>query len=344
MNFYHKFIIGLLLAGQSAGMLKAETDAVNSSQAVIDTTPPEVLDIDDPFSRDLKRAADDATGGLIFGGQELNFLAEEKIGKALLGKESQAAVIASRFRVMGLALARPSIVDIHFRNSSVNEKAGVKPLLPYLRVGQDLSIDQARQQAIDLMTSYSDFMDMYFIISTKDRRKEVDLDLGPFRSISHAEGFCDLLIDFTEGQVSNCHALLHYPGDEPNKSFTSSAIIRLSPETVANVLKDRAVFDLAAAANQIITIREGETIGSNGAIAVKIIPSGIMLVDQIGNIAKLPTTFIPEEAFQTGNSQNSNLIPSLDPQLPEPEIKNESQNGTGKHSSKTAADLLINQN
>jgi len=344
MNCWHKLIIGLLLVGQSTGILKAETDAVNSSLQVIDTTPPEVLDIDDPFSRDLKRAAEDATGGLIFEGQEMNFLAEEKVGKALLGKESQAAFIASRYRVMGLALARLPKIDILYKDSSVNEKAGVKPLLPYLRVGQHSSMDYARQQAIDLMTSYSDYMDMYFIISTKDRGKVVDLDLGPFRSISHAEGFCDLLIEVTEGLVSGCHTLLQYPVNEPNESFRSSAIIRLSPETVANVLKDSAVFDLTAAANQIITIREGETIGSNGTIAVKIIPSGIMLVDHIGNIAKLPTTFIPEETFEKSNSQNTSLIPSLDPPMADLKNENEDQSETGNKSTKTAADVLINHN
>jgi len=321
----------------------AETAFGETDISALDTSPPQVLDIDDPFSRDLKRAADDATGGLIFDGNELNFTAEEKTGKDLLGQESQIAVIASRFRVLGLVLSRPAHKSAIYSGSVDGNQLGEKPLRPYIRVGHHPSEAPARQQALNLLTTFSDYIDMSFILNPSDEGKGTDLGLGPFRSIDHAEGFCDLLVDVTEGLVTGCQAILRYPGEEPEHRFTSTAIMRLSPETVANVLEDTVVFDLAAAADQTITIREGETIGSEGAVVVKIIPSGIMLVDQVGNIAKLPTSYIPEGTFQARESATG-LTSSLDEIKPGFGTENLPLPGATDQPAPTAADYLIDQN
>jgi len=326
-----------LLFALLSNAARAETPPSTASDAdQLDTTPPKVLDIDDPFSRDLKRAAEDAAGGIEFDGQELRFDTGEIRGRSLLGRESQAAVTAARFRVVGLAVTRPDDRAEVLVDAGRDTPPGMQPFRPYLRVGSHVAIAEAHQQAIDLMASYAEYMDMSFIIRPHETGQGADLDLGPFRHIDHAEGYCDLLLDITSGLVSDCYAVLEHPEHENQQSFSSSAIIRLSSETVANVLEDAAVFDLAAAADQMISIREGDFIGSEAALAVKITPSGIMLADQAGNIAKLPTAFIPEIAFHEGDDPVHDLIAPL------------SGIGTGdapgsERPASTAADFLLEQ-
>ncbi|MCE2517193.1 MAG: hypothetical protein J4F41_05010 [Alphaproteobacteria bacterium] len=259
-----------------------------------DTTPPEVLDIDDPFSRDLKRAAEDATGGISFQDDGLGIQEEEKTGRDLLGSESRAAIIANKYRIMGLAISRRPLANQIFVDPGIEIVPGSKPLMNYLRIGTHKTIDEARQQAINLKASYSEFFDASFIIRQTGADNPVDLDLGPFANIVHAERFCDMMLGLSYGLVSDCYVVQEYPGIEAQTSFTSSAMVRFSADAVTDVIEDTAVFDLPAAANQILTIREGTQLGRGSTIATKIIPSGIIIVDEIGNVVKLPLNYIPE--------------------------------------------------
>lgn len=297
-----------------------------------DTTPPEVLDIDDPFSRDLKRAAEDATGGIIFENEGLGIQEEEKTGRDLMGIESRATIIASKFRIMGLAVARRPLANQIYINPVDNIVTGSKPLKNYLRIGTHQSIEEARQQAINLKSSYTEFLDTSFIIRRLGPDMPVDLDLGPFNSIVHAERYCDMMLGLTYGLVTDCYVVQEYPGIEAQESFTSSAMVRFSADAVSDVIEDTSVFDLPAAAGQMLTIREGTQLGRGSTIATKITPSGIIIVDEIGNVVKLPLTFIPEDPFVEQAPQQLALptIPIEEEAAPVPE-----------EPTQTAADILL---
>lgn len=300
-----------------------------------DTSPPEVLDIDDPFSRDLKRAADDATGGISFQDDGLGIQDEEQTGRNLLGAESRGAIIASKFRIMGLAVSRRPNANQIYIDPSIEVVTGSKPLMNYLRIGTHDNIDQARQQAINLKASYAQYLDASFIIRGNNINAPVDLDIGPFLSIAHAERYCDLMLGITYGVVSDCYVVQEYPGIESRTTFSSSAIVKFSANAVGSVIEDTTVFDLPAAANQMLTIAEGTQLGRGSNIATKILPNGVIVVDEIGNVTMLPLNYIPEEPFVESEPTSIAIptIPIEQEASPVPEAPTE-----------TAADILLNTN
>ena len=300
------------------------------------TAPPEVLDIDDPFSRDLKRAAEDATGGIIFDDAGLGIQEEEEKGQTLMGRASKAAIIASRYRVMGLAIARRKDTNQIYIDTGSTLATGSKPLMNYLRIGSHDSIDDARQQAINLKSSYGQYLDASFIIRQGLKDERIDLDIGPFDRIVHAERYCDMLIGISYGLVSDCYVVQEYPGLEDQTSFTSSAIVRFSANAVDTIIEDTSVFDLPAASEQILTVKEGENIGIGATIATKVTPNGLLVVDEIGTIAMLPLNFIPEDKFEEQERQPVNI-----PTIP---IQENAEQPAEEERPPTIADQLIGEN
>ncbi|MGC6485946.1 MAG: hypothetical protein ACON4P_09790 [Candidatus Puniceispirillales bacterium] len=304
------------------------------------TAPPEVLDIDDPFSRDLKRAAEDATGGLSFGSDGLTVNEEEETGRELLGRESRIALIANKYRVMGVAVSRKQDQNQIYVNVKEDLVPGAKPLMNYLRIGSHDTIDEARQQAINIKASYTTLLDAAFIIRQNPSSSIVDLDIGPFREISHGERYCDMLLASTFGLVSDCYVVQEFPGIEPVESFTSTAMMRFSADAVDNVVQDTTVFDLPAAADQIITVREGDTIGTGTTQVVKIMDTGMMVVDEIGTVVRLPLVFIPEDAYVETTEE-----PTALPTIPLPDGGSEDDGPPViQEETRTAADILLDEN
>ena len=299
------------------------------------TAPPEVLDIDDPFSRDLKRAAEDVTGGIIFDDASLGIQEEEKTGQTLLGKASKAAIIANRYRVLGLAIARRKDTNQIYIDTGSTLATGSKPLMNYLRIGSHDNLDEARQQAINLKSSYGQYLDASFIIRQGLKDERIDLDIGPFERIVHAERYCDMLIGISYGLVGDCYVVQEYPGLEDQTSFTSSAIVRFSANAVDTVIEDTSVFDLPGAANQVITVKEGENIGIGATIATKITPSGLLVVDEIGSIAMLPLNYIPEDQFVEKEKKPLNI-----PTIP---VEENAEQPSDEERPPTIADQLIGE-
>lgn len=281
------------------------------AQALDNTTPPQVLDIDDPFSRDLKRAADDATGGIIFNDTAIGIEEEEETGASLMGRESRLAVMASKMRVVGVAVSKQpdsNQVFVHFKDNALR---GTKPLLNYLRIGTHPSIDDAQQQAINLKSSFIDFLDASLIIREAEDTSVVDLDIGPFSDVAHAERYCDMLLDITFGLVSDCYVVQEFPGIEPLNTFNSTAMLKFSPDAVSSVISDTSIFDLPGAALQTINAREGQSIGSGSGIVVKVLADGVMVVDEIGSVVSLPVAYIPEDEFKEDQGGGGLALPQL---------------------------------
>ena len=329
MNRLRAFIVLLMTAFLSAAPAFAD--------GLDDTSPPEVLDIDDPFSRDLKRAADDVTGGINFNAEGLGIQDEEATGLDLLGAESRAAIIASKFRILGVAVAQRPLSNQIYVNPREEIVSGSKPLMNYLRIGSHPNLEDARQQAINLKASFGQYFDASFIIRTSKGSTNADLDIGPFASIIHAERYCDLMLGITYGLVGDCYVVQEYPGLESKTSFSSSAMVRYSATAVDEVISDTSVFDLPGAANQMLTIKEGTILGRGSTIATKIIPSGIMVVDEIGTVIKLPLNYVPEDEY----IETENTGPIALPTIP---IEQEASPVPGAEEEKpqTAADILLN--
>ena len=205
----------------------------------------------------------------------------------------------------------------------------------YLRIGSHENIDEARQQAINLKSSYGQYLDASFIIRQGLKDERIDLDIGPFERIVHAERYCDMLISISYGLVGDCYVIQEYPGLEDAVSFTSSAIIRFSANAVETIIEDTSVFDLPAASEQILTVKEGENIGVGATIATKVTPNGVIVVDEIGTIAMLPLNYVPEDKFEEKERQPVNI-----PTIP---IQEGAEQPANEERPPTIADQLIGE-
>ena len=257
---------------------------------------PEVQDIDDPFRRGIDRIADQATGGVELPAPSGNIGLEDATGVDLLGKSTDQALFSNRYRVMGVAVAKQETRSQIFAATNQNVIPGNKPKLAYVRLGLFADEAEARQLAIDLKNNAEHLLGAHFIL--RDEGEDgVIMDLGPLHNVTHAERYCETLLTLSESLVTECYTVLEFPGLEPLRTFSSTAMLRASATAVRSVMKDNSLFDLETAAKQTITLREGDTIGASDTTLVKVTPRGVILVSENGDIETLPIDYLPEKAF-----------------------------------------------
>ena len=277
----------------SSGVAFAGADDVEPNDSLV---APEVQDIDDPFRRGIDRIADQATGGVELPAPSGNIGLEDVTGADLLGKSSDIALFSNRYRVMGVAVAKQETRSQIFAATNQNVIPGNKPKLAYVRLGLFADEANARQLAIDLKTNAAHLLGAHFIL--RDEGEDgVLMDLGPLHNVTHAERYCEILLSMSEGMVNECYTVLEFPGLEPLRTFSSTAMLRASATAVRNVLKDSTLFDLETASKQTITLREGDMIGASDTTLVKVTSRGVILVSENGDIETLPLDYLPEKAF-----------------------------------------------
>ena len=96
---------------------------------------PEVLDLDDPFSRGINRAADQASDGLALPEPNGQTIGASRVGKDLLGESKRRALSVDLYRVAALAVTEGSARGQIFEASNQDVVAGSRPQIPYLRIG-----------------------------------------------------------------------------------------------------------------------------------------------------------------------------------------------------------------
>ena len=272
---------------------------------------PEVLDLDDPFARGINRAADQASDGLALPDPNGQTMGASRVGKDLLGEANVRALSADLYRVAALAVTEGSARGQIFEASNQDVTEGSRPQIPYLRIGSFDSSANARQAAINLKNIMEDYIGGHFIL--RPTSGGIDLDIGPLHDVLHAENYCEIMLLMSNGIVSDCYAVLEYPGFEPLDTFTSTAMLRLAPTAIETVLTDtNDVFNLTESSQKLIQVKEGEILGNGQDQIVKITPSGLILVSDTGDITQLPLDYIPENPFQATQpaapAQQPNLL------------------------------------
>ena len=258
---------------------------------------PEVLDLDDPFARGINRAADQASDGLALPDPNGQTTGASRTGKDLLGESEARALRVNLYRVAALAVTEGSARGQIFEASNQDVTEGSRPQIPYLRLGSFDNSANARQAAINLKNIMEGHIGGHFIL--RDTNPGIDLDIGPLHNVLHAENYCEIMLAMSNGIVSDCYAVLEYPGYEPLDTFTSTAMLRLSADAIQNVLVDENnVFNLQDTSRKLIQVKEGEMLGNGVDQIVKITPSGVLLVSDEGVITQLPLDYLPESPFQ----------------------------------------------
>lgn len=266
---------------------------------------PEVLDLDDPFARGINRAADQASDGLALPDPNGQTTGASRTGKDLLGESEARALRVNLYRVAALAVTEGSARGQIFEASNQDVTEGSRPQIPYLRLGSFDNSANARQAAINLKNIMEGHIGGHFIL--RDTGSGIDLDIGPLHNVLHAENYCEIMLAMSNGIVSDCYAVLEYPGYEPLDTFTSTAMLRLSADAIQNVLVDENnVFNLQDTSRKLIQVKEGEMLGNGVDQIVKITPSGVLLVSDEGVITQLPLDYLPESPFQQNQAAPQN--------------------------------------
>jgi hypothetical protein len=164
---------------------------------------------------------------------------------------------------------------------------------------------------VNLKSVVGDLLGANFIMRHEDDTGVI-LDVGPMRGVVHAERYCELLLTNSNGIVRDCFATLEYPGDEPTDTFSSTAMLRTSAQAVREVIKDDTLFDLEVAATKLMTLREGDMLGTGNVNVVKVTPRGIIVVAENGDVDVLPLDYVPERPYEA----TASTVPELEAPLP----------------------------
>ena len=283
----------MIAMGGAGPALAGASDIVENDSLVA----PEVQDIDDPFRRGIDRVADQATGGVDLPAPAGDVGLQDTTGADLLGEATDEALFSNRYRVVGVAVAKQESRSQIFAATNQDVIAGNKPRLAYVRLGLFAEEAEARQTAIDMKNNHEHLLGAHFIL-----RDEGDagvlMDFGPLRNVTHAERYCEIMLTMSANLIEDCYTVLEFPGLEPMRTFSSTAMLKPSANAVRNVVQDENLFDLEAAARKTITLREGDMIGVSEATLVKVTPTGIIIVAETGDIETLPLDYLPEKAFE----------------------------------------------
>ena len=284
----------LMIALSGAGQALAGAPGVEENDSLV---APEVQDIDDPFRRGIDRVADQATGGVDLPTPSGNIGLEDKTGADLLGQATDDALFSNRYRVVGVAVSKKETRSQIFAATNQDVIIGNKPRLAYVRLGLFSTEAAARQTAIDLKNNFEHLLGAHFIL--RDEGDDgVLMDFGPLRDVTHAERYCEIMLTMSGNLIDDCYTVLEFPGLEPMRTFSSTAMLKPSANAIRNIMRDNELFDLEAAARQTITLREGDRIGSTDATLVKVTGRGIIIVAENGDIETLPLDYLPERAFE----------------------------------------------
>ena len=281
----------------SLGLLTAFS-AVGQDNSLV---APEVLDLDDPFTRDIKRASELATGGVDLPIPSGTLEPDVKRGADLQGISDREVAPASLYRVVGLAVSGGRETGQIFFASNNTTERGNKPKLPYIRLGSYNSESEARQVAIDLRVLLKDKLGAHFILRQPGNGMSI-LDIGPAPSIEYVDRYCEIIQLHGRGLNQDCYAELAYPEIEPLETFTSTAMLKLAPSAIRSLVQDSATFDLLDSSNQIVMVQEGDMLGAGTHMVTKIVSDGVLLVSEEGNIDLLSLNYLPERVVTASDA------------------------------------------
>lgn len=288
--------ISMLAASYVAPAWLGQSQALAQSNDV-SVEAPEVLDLDDPFARGINRASELATGGIALPEPVGELEAEAKTGRELQGLKNQQAVAGELYRVAGVVVTEGAARGQIFMSENKDIKKGSKPKLAYLRIGQFDKLEDAQQRAIDLRANMEPFLGAHFIIR-QPQSGTVLLDIGPTPSVDHAERYCEILKNRSNGLVLDCYPELEYPEYEPLDTFQSTALVKVAADAVKNIISDSDLFDLQSSADQLLMMAEGDMLGAGTDMVTKVTPDGVLLVAEDGTITSLFLNYIPEQQYQ----------------------------------------------
>lgn len=199
------------------------------------------------------------------------------------------------YRVISIATksarSKPLIIgpDLHLPS------VGSSPRKVYLRIYSHGLLNYARQFVFDFFENNKKMVDANFVIrrDKQDGRAIFRVDMGPFLNERHAMAYCAQVFVEKGKDSPPCVAVTEFQTSGEKEAFKSSATVGLSAAMVANIANTNKALDQARLFSAAFDIEEGETLGRNNFVVIKISQRGIHLVGETGRAFLLPADIIP---------------------------------------------------
>jgi len=172
---------------------------------------------------------------------------------------------------------------------------GSSPRKVYLRIYSHAMLNYARQFIFDFYESNKRMVDANFIIrrDKEDGRAIFRVDMGPFLNERHAMMYCAQVLVAKSKGAQSCIALTDFQTSGEKASFKSSATVGLSAAMVSNIANTNKALDPGRLFGAAFEIAEGETLGRNDFVVIKVSQRGIHLAGESGHAFLLPADIIP---------------------------------------------------
>jgi hypothetical protein len=162
----------------------------------------------------------------------------------------------------------------------------------YLRVTQSPKLLVAKQFIWDMFEQHKNFIDANFVIRKVKEGKETSflVDLGPFVNERHAILFCTHILSELNKE---CIVDRNFQTKPEHTPFRNVAALGLSNSMIQQILLTNKQQDAANLYSSGFDIEEGDTLGKNNFVVLKINAKGIYLGSETGKLFLLPSDIIP---------------------------------------------------
>jgi hypothetical protein len=269
--------------------------SVSHAQNAAPATPKDQVPVVDPFARNVNRPAQYGAVPAPKARDERKPFASSYDAQYHYEDDLTRLPDLRNYRVISIATkparVKPLILgpDLHLPS------VGSSPRKVYLRIYSHGMLNYARQFVFDFFETNRKMVDANFIIrrDKQDGRAIFRVDMGPFLNERHAMAYCSQVMSEKSKDPQPCITITEFQTSGEKESFKSAATVGLSASMVANVANTNKGLDQARLFGAAFDIEEGETLGRNNFVVIKITQRGIHLVGDSGRVFLLPADIIP---------------------------------------------------
>jgi hypothetical protein len=172
---------------------------------------------------------------------------------------------------------------------------GTTPRKSYLRLYSHTNLAQARQYVLDFFEANRRLIDANFLIrkDKQDGKQIFHVDMGPFANDRHAMLYCAQVVSDKSKNAQACEINREFRTAAEKPSFRSTASVGLSATMVQQISNTNKGLDAARLFSAAYEVSEGDTLGRNDFVVIKINQRGILLAGDSGHLFLLPSDIIP---------------------------------------------------
>jgi len=281
------FIISMLIAS-----LGIHTQVTTSSAANTSPKADAQIPIVDPFARNVVRPAQYGSVPVVksksdkkgdIQGLDFNYRYDDDFARL---------PDLRNYRVISITAKSVPKSPLMFGPNLSEPGLGTSARKIYLRVAKSPKLLMAKQYIWDIFEQNKNFIDANFVIRSIKEGKETSyvVDMGPFMNERHAILFCVHLLPELNNE---CVIDRNFQTKPEHQTFKNTATLGLSNSMIQQILSTNKQQDAANLYSSGFDVQEGETLGKNNFVVLKINAKGVYLGGETGKLFLLPSDIVP---------------------------------------------------